>query len=66
MEWQGPRKAPGLFGDVERRGWGTGTVRGDTQGHWAYVLRASLKVQSSFDFWDFVGFIPLAQRRLGR
>ncbi len=44
----------------------TGAVRGDARGHWAYVLRASLKVQSSFDIWDFVGFIPLAQRRLGR
>ena len=41
-------------------------VRGDARGHWAYVLRASLKTQSSFDIWDFVGFIPLAQRRLGR
>ena len=43
-----------------------GGVRGDARGHWAYVLRASLKVQSSFDIWDFVGFIPLAQRQLGR
>ena len=50
----------------KRRGSRTGAVRGDARGHWAYVLRASLKVQSSFDIWDFVGFIPLAQRQLGR
>ena len=41
-------------------------VRGDAQGHWAYVLRASLKTQFPSDLWDFVGFISLAQGRLGR
>ena len=41
-------------------------VRGEILSAWAYVLRASLKVQSSFDIWDFVDFIPLALRRLGR
>ena len=41
-------------------------VRGEILSAWAYVLRASLKTQFSSDFWDFVGFIPLAQRRLGR
>ena len=43
-----------------------GGVHGDARGHWAYVLRASLKVQSSFDIWNFEGFMPLAQRQLGR
>ena len=58
-----------------------GVVRGDTRHRsrwyqaslavkshplWVYVLRASLKTQSASDFWDFVGFIPLAQRQLGR
>ena len=43
-----------------------GGVRGDARGHWTYVLRASLKTQFPSDFLDFVGFIPLAQRRLGR
>ena len=41
-------------------------VRGEILSAWAYVLRASLKTQSSFDIWDFEGFIPLALRRLGR
>ena len=43
-----------------------GGVRGEISPAWAYVLRASLKVQSSFDIWDFVSFMPLAQRQLGR
>ena len=43
-----------------------GGVRGDARGHWAYVLRASLKTQFSSDFWDFAGFMPLAQRQLGK
>ena len=43
-----------------------GGVRGDARGHWAYVLRASLKTQFSSDFWDFAGFMPLAQRQLDR
>ena len=76
MEWQGRRKAPGAVrrcrlvvvrGDTSAAfAVMPGGVRGDARGHWAYVLRASLKVQSSFDIWDFVGFIPLAQRQLGR
>ena len=41
-------------------------VRGEILSAWAYVLRASLKVQSSFDIWDLVGFMPLAQRQLDR
>ena len=41
-------------------------VRGDTRRRWAYVLRASLKTQSSSDFRNFEGFISLAQRQLGR
>ena len=41
-------------------------VRGEILSAWTYVLRASLKVQSSFDIWDFVGFMPLAQRQLDR
>ena len=41
-------------------------VRGEILSDWAYVLRASLKTQFPSDSLDFVGFIPLAQRRLGR
>lgn len=41
-------------------------VRGEILSAWADVLRASLKTQSSFDIWDFEGFMPLAQRQLGR
>lgn len=41
-------------------------VRGEILSAWAYVLRANLKAQSSFDFLDFVGFMPLAQRQLDR
>ena len=41
-------------------------VRGEISPAWAYVLRASLKTQSSFDIWDFEVFMPLAQRQLGR
>ena len=41
-------------------------VRGEISPAWAYVLRASLKTQFPSDFWDFVGFIPLAQRQLGK
>ena len=43
-----------------------GVVRGEILPAWAYVLRASLKTQSPSDFWDFVSFMPLAQRQLGR
>ena len=43
-----------------------GGVRGDARGHWAYVLRASLKTQSAPDFRNFEGFMPLTQRQLGR
>ena len=41
-------------------------VRGEILSAWAYVLRASLKTQFPSDLWDFVGFMPLAQRQLGR
>ena len=41
-------------------------VRGEISPALAYVLRASLKTQFPSDFWNFVGFIPLALRRLGR
>ena len=41
-------------------------VRGEISPAWVYVLRASLKTQFPSDLWDFVGFIPLAQGRLGR
>ena len=44
----------------KHRGSRTGAVRGEILSAWAYVLRASLKTQFSSDFWDFVGFIPLA------
>ena len=56
-----PRKAPGAA-----RRCRLVVVRGEISPAWAYVLRASLKTQSPSDFWNFVGFIPLAQRRLGR
>ena len=70
-EWRRCRTA-GFRGMMQV--WSTGAVRrcrlvvvrGEILSAWAYVLRASLKVQSSFDIWDFVGFIPLAQGRLGR
>ena len=84
----GPAESTGAVRGGKRRGWGNGTVRGNTSAAfavmpasfaviaggvrgeispaWAYVLRASLKTQSPSDFWDFVGFIPLAQRQLGR
>ena len=69
---RGPRKAPGPFGGVGS--WWCaaafavmpGGVRGDARGHWAYVLRASLKPQFLSDFRNFEGFMPLAQRQLGR
>lgn len=41
-------------------------VRGEILSDWAYVLRASLKTQSAPDFRNFEGFMPLAQRQLGR
>ena len=56
-----PRKAPGAV-----RRCRLVVVRGEISPAWAYVLRASLKTQSPSDFWNFVGFIPLALRRLGR
>ena len=43
-----------------------GVVRGEISPAWADVLRASLKTQSAPDFRNFEGFIPLAQRQLGR
>ena len=77
---RGSRKAPGPFGGVGSwwcaaavammlgavRRCRLVVVRGEILSAWAYVLRASLKTQFSSDFWDFVGFIPLAQGRLGR
>ena len=43
-----------------------GVVRGEISPAWVYVLRASLKTQSAPDFRNFEGFMPLAQRQLGR
>ena len=61
-----PSGVRGVRGDARAFAVIAGSVRGEISPAWAYVLRASLKTQSPSDFWDFVSFMPLAQRQLGR
>ena len=43
-----------------------GIGRGEISPAWVYVLRASLKTQSSFDIWDFVGFYAACAEAVGQ